>query len=227
MKENMREAKFNPFKAKELQFVTYGGLSLNKQKGFDQARRGEAVTFHSPPARKGIYAFVWPYVKKFLLGGYHDPKKRGKGQRNRVEYVRDKEGNIITSDHPDYEKQADVQKNWSISRPKPGIPDDKLDSLDWKDRQTSFLYNNTSRKKFSYSGPLWHHLKDKVSQDKISNEKGEWIKTDMDTFIKALKVALHQNLTADREIGGGKPIRGSVSGGFGLDHLEVFIDQKI
>ena len=223
----MEEAKekFNPFKAKKLDFVTYGGLSLTKQKGYHGP--SELETFHSPPARRGIYAFVWPYVETFLLGGgYSNPKQRGKGQRQRIQYVRDKKGNIITSDHPEYDKYAFVQKNWTISRPKPGIPDDKLDSLDWKDRQTTFLYNNTSRKKFSYSGPLWHHLLDGVSQDKIIDEKGEWIKTDMATFTEALKKQLHANLTWDRGFNKGRPMAGSVKSG-GIENLEVFIDQKI
>lgn len=220
------EMKFNPFKTKELQFVTYGGLSLTKQHGFDSHNfLTGSVSLHKPPTRKGIYAFVWPYIDQFLLGGYADPKERGKGQRNRIQYVKDKEGNVITKDHPEYEKLSNISKNWSFSRNKEGKPWDYERDKNEDDYKT-VLYRNTNRKKFSYNGPLWHHLESYISQDKILDKRGMWVKTDMETFIEALKKELHQNLKFDREIGKGKSISGSVKSG-GVEHLEVFIDQKI
>jgi hypothetical protein len=210
--------------------VTYGGLSLTKQKGYDPEKLRTQDTFHSPPARKGIYAFIWPYVEKFLLGGnkFIDPKIRGKGQRNRIAYVKDKEGNVIKTGHPDFEKQVEIPKNWSLQRKHPDAPGHKIgdDEFEYDKEFLSVLYNNTNRKKFSYNGPLWHHLKDGVKQDKIIDEKGAWIKTDPETYVEALKKTLHQNLSADREIFKGQALRG-VTGGYGIDHLEVFIDQKI
>lgn len=223
MNTNMNEGKFDPFTAKALDFVTYGGLSLTKQRGFGK----EDPTFHAPPARKGIYAFVWPYIEKFLLGGaeFIDPKQRGKGQRQRMKYVKDKEGNVISSDHPDWEKsnQGEKGKNWSFSRERP----DSTETDDYDKQYTHFLYNNAARKKFKYNGPLWHHLHEFVRQDKILDEKGEWVKTDMATFKEALKKELHRVMKADMEFGKGKQFRGLSSSSHSWDQLEVFIDQKI
>ena len=50
---------------KQIKFCRWGGLSPVKQKGYDP----KMPTFHSPPMRKGIYAFVWPYIETFLLTG--------------------------------------------------------------------------------------------------------------------------------------------------------------
>jgi hypothetical protein len=43
-------------------FVRYGGLSLVKQKGYSRV----AKTYHSPPAKKGIYAFPIKAIDFFL-----------------------------------------------------------------------------------------------------------------------------------------------------------------
>jgi hypothetical protein len=221
---SMTEGKFDPFTAKTIEFVTYGGLSLTKQKGFGK----EDLSFHSPPARRGIYAFVWPYIERFLLGGsYADPKARGKGQRQRIQYVKDKEGNPITSDHPDYEKSGEIGKNWSLTRNqqnKPWNPDEEGNE---KNTPTQILYRNTPRKKFKYSGELWHHLGEFVKEDKILDRKGEWVKTDMNTFKDALKKELHRVMKDDMEFGKGKQFRGLSSSSHVWDQLEVFIDSKI
>jgi hypothetical protein len=44
-----------------MKFMRVGGLSSIRQKG-NYGRD----TFHSAPARKGIYAFIWPYYEPFL-----------------------------------------------------------------------------------------------------------------------------------------------------------------
>jgi hypothetical protein len=49
-------------------FVRWGGLSPVIQKGYKQTR-GPDATFHSPPTRRGIYAFPIKWIEKFLLGG--------------------------------------------------------------------------------------------------------------------------------------------------------------
>jgi hypothetical protein len=53
---------------KPIRFARWGGLSSVKQKGYDPSM----PTFHSPPCRRGIYAFVWPYIETFILGGYEE-----------------------------------------------------------------------------------------------------------------------------------------------------------
>lgn len=46
---------------KPMTFLRFGGLSkVNYKSIFGKE------TFHSPPAKKGIYAFIWPYMESFL-----------------------------------------------------------------------------------------------------------------------------------------------------------------
>ena len=67
---------------KPIRFTRWGGLSSVKQKGYNPAM----PTFHSPPCRRGIYAFVWPYIETFLLGGYGDNQQKwNKGEIRVVE----------------------------------------------------------------------------------------------------------------------------------------------
>ena len=62
---------------KKICFVRWGGLSLVKQKGYKPHLANPPFTdfgeymssLHSPPARRGIYAFIWPYVDIYLLSG--------------------------------------------------------------------------------------------------------------------------------------------------------------
>ena len=150
------EGKFDIRQTKDFVFVTYGGLSATKQRGFTTS--GKEGTFHEPPARKGIYAFVWPYIERFLLGGYNSPRERGKGQRNRVVYVRDKEGNVVDSNHPEYEKYSEKNKNWNLQYWK----DKRLyhqDAGSWDDgyipSEKHVLYNHVKPKKFKYNGDIY------------------------------------------------------------------------
>lgn len=46
---------------KHIKFIRYGGLSSINHKKFYKMD-----TFHSPPAKKGIYAFIFPYIEDFL-----------------------------------------------------------------------------------------------------------------------------------------------------------------
>jgi hypothetical protein len=191
---DIMEGKFDPHKAKSLTFVTYGGLSATKQLGYKKSD-----TFHSPPAPKGIYAFVWPYIEYFLLGGedYVNPKLRGKRQRQRMSYVKDKDGNPITTDHPEYDKYSARNKNWSMRT--------SSDDEDYK----GVLYRNANRKKFKYDGPIWHHLE--VPEWTVLARRKEWVKTDMNAFIAAFRKEL---INIKRH-------------NYSKDHLEVFIEDKI
>lgn len=46
---------------KKLEFVRFGGLSPVNHKQFYKQE-----SFHSPPRKKGIYAFIFPYIEDFL-----------------------------------------------------------------------------------------------------------------------------------------------------------------
>jgi hypothetical protein len=54
---------------KPIIFARVGGLSPVVQKGYKEHRAGKAGE-HAPPAPKGIYAFVYPYIETFILFGY-------------------------------------------------------------------------------------------------------------------------------------------------------------
>lgn len=58
----------NKLYGKPIRFCRWGGLSSVNQKGYNPSM----PTFHSPPCRRGIYAFVWPYIDLFLLTGGFD-----------------------------------------------------------------------------------------------------------------------------------------------------------
>jgi len=46
---------------KQIKFVRFGGLSPVNHKEFYKQD-----SFHSPPCKKGIYAFIFPYIEDFL-----------------------------------------------------------------------------------------------------------------------------------------------------------------
>ncbi len=51
----------NNQKMKSIEFVRFGGLSPVNHKELYKLD-----TFHSPPVKKGIYAFIFPYIEDFL-----------------------------------------------------------------------------------------------------------------------------------------------------------------
>lgn len=53
---------------KPVRFARWGGLSSVNQKGYNPSM----PTFHCPPCKRGIYAFLWPYIEIFLLTGGYD-----------------------------------------------------------------------------------------------------------------------------------------------------------
>jgi len=60
-------------------FIRFGGLSIKKQHGYS----ANSKTFHTPPAKRGVYAFPVKAIELFLLGGnyqkysYQQLKARG------------------------------------------------------------------------------------------------------------------------------------------------------
>lgn len=206
---------------REMKFVRYGGLSPVKQRGFNKSD-----TFHSPPARKGIYAFVDGYIEPFLLGGsYGDPFN--KNSSNRFVYVRDKTGNKITSEHPDFittleRGESMWERRWKL---KPGATPDEDGEYSYDD-YIHVLLKKVHPKKFKYDGEIWHHLKKFVPVEKIIRERGSWIKTDMETFKDAFAKNAHESrkdMNKTMGIHGWKPKNPLKF--HTKDHLEVFIER--
>lgn len=217
-------------KAKTGKFIRYGGLSPVKQKGFTT----NPTSFHSPPARNGFYAFPQNYIELFLLGGdYASPKN--KDATNRFVYVKDKKGNKITNDHPEFEKLQNNPNFWTQQIGiKDGAEKNEYGYYDWDD-QIVALIKRVHPRKFEYSGDIWHHLGEFVPQEKILKTKDSWVKTDMPTYLKAFKTNAHsakkemrQNQTHYND---GKfdiskaDIQSNPLKYFSYDHLEVFIER--
>jgi len=53
---------------KKQSFVRFGGLSKVNQKKYGLVDSGG---FHAAPVKKGIYAFIWPYIEPFLFAWKH------------------------------------------------------------------------------------------------------------------------------------------------------------
>ena len=195
---------------KPVKFVRYGGLSPKKQEGYKMHKKEpENVGFHTPPAKRGFYAFVWPYIDLFLVsgGGEKDSKFPSKHIT-----VKDSKGNPIY--YPD-----DIDENGKpVSEHV--IPKQKL----------------IPRKTFDYYGDIWHHLE--VPKYKIKHEVGSWVKTDFPTYIEALRREIHSGLSND-VLGDWMGSKGDINyeyqpnwkrtgspfSNICRDHLEVFIQD--
>lgn len=212
-------------------FVRFGGLSPVKQKGFTT---NPEESFHSPPARKGIYAFPKNYIDIFLLGGeYANPKNKNKA--NRFSYVKDKQGNKITNNHPEFDKLIDNPNYWDIEIGiKDGAVPDEDGDYDYDDKIHA-LIKRVHPKHFKHTGDIWHHLKEFVEPEEIIKERGSWVKTSMSTYLKAFKKNAHaskkemrQNQThyndGKFDISKADVCKDGLKY-FCRDHLEVFIER--
>lgn len=172
----------------KIKFVRFGGLSSVIQNGYNPAM----LTGHAPPARRGIYAFVYPLIESFLIGS-------SVLLSHRMEWVKDKDGNKISEEHPDFKKYY----NDNVTLCKQSA----------KEGSNCYLANHKKRKVFEYSGLIWSHLDIKKSE--ILFEKGSWIYTDFETYKRAL----------NKELGCREHYKKRTGCGYSIDHLEVFIEK--
>jgi hypothetical protein len=150
----------------KLLFVRYGGLSSVRQEGYDPSM----PTFHAPPARRGIYAFVAQTVSRFLLSNEEfDPR--------RTEWVRDEAGNRVPSDSDAARKLVPdwFQTSYLTRLAKDG---------------RMYLARHKKPKYFRYEGNLWHHLS--VPRSEVLQEKGDWVLTSAESHRRAFRKAFHQ-----------------------------------
>lgn len=184
-----------------MKFVRYGGLSSVRQRGYET----QATGFHSPPARRGIYAFIWPYVERFLLNGYEmDPYK----PNAKYEWVRDKNGNRIPSSerstikdkerddkYNDYFNATDQKRSGEASRLRKELGIASNHQC-WCPKEEAWYYTKLKkRREFEVSGEMevWHHLMQHVDESNVLARKGEWwILTTVDTLAHALHKEKHR-----------------------------------
>ena len=237
-------AKYNITKTKKLKFARYGGLSSVNQEGYTPTQE----TFHSPPASRGFYCFVWPYCESFLLGGSWTcwPWK----VNSKFTYIRDKEGNVVTDKHPDWESVTKGNKVFSIptknwnknqdARPDydSKLPDEEFDRIcaeldkDWEDNHKDepkwMFAKKPSPKIFEFDGNLWHHLSDKLKQFQILKRHGSWVKSSVEDYRVALEKEMH-DARSDEMVWMMKhkqmPSAKSPFRFYSKDHLECFIEK--
>ena len=175
----------------DLTFVRYGGLSPVKQK----KERGEPENYHYPPANRGIYAFVWPYIELFLVG------TGGKFDQRRQTWLRDKQGNRIEN-----------PQDWTEETEKIWDKYEKYSTAKTNDGKYYYI-EDKKRKKFKYNGEIWHHLK--VKQNQILEVQGDWFLTSMFDYKNVLR----------KEVGRMAVTKKREGFRYSYDHLEVFIEK--
>jgi hypothetical protein len=213
---------------KKLKFVRYGGLSPVKQ---DQYTTGDDKTFHNPPRRKGIYAFPYPYVEKFLLGATNYPGHVS----NKAKWLKDENGNkIIDGDfYKGYDKKTDrfiINKKYITLLKKLKIKQSDIGCQEHNELFYVTVYNKP--RIFDYDGEIWHHLTDKIKPHQIIELNGSWVKSTMDDYLLALQLDIRDTkrymLKTVKEWDGdiSKYLTKNPYKNFNTkDHLEVFIEK--
>jgi hypothetical protein len=177
------------------EFIRFGVLSP-----MDHKKRYGGHGFHSPPKKKGFYAFPHNGVDKFLLTATNHPSNPS----NKSYWLKDDDGNKITT-RQFYEKEYNEKTGNYIIKieyikllKKRNIQtknifdvmgeDDDIDENGWN-RWYVCVYKKPNV--FNYSGEIWCHLGEYLTPDKIISEKGSWVKIEMDSYILALKKYTH------------------------------------
>lgn len=223
----------------KIKFVRFGDLSpiqhkkYVKNKPHNKSKNYEDwdahLGFHSPPCRKGTYAFVYPYIERFLISA---PSYSGlQSTHPKVQFIRDDYGNKISFDRETVWEESD-QTLGDINLKSLTIPAQASRISQYFNRQGGFLKNHflsenkndgkmylvkqIKPKIFTYEGDIWHHLDAFLETPAyIIERKGGWVKTDFAAYKEALKKALGRALyTTSRPA-----IKDS------WDHLEVFIEK--
>lgn len=193
---------------RNIKFIRYGGLSPVKQRGYDPSE----TTFHSPPARRGIYAFPEGAVEPFLLGSrVFDPRRMRRLTPDEVRKVERIEKRLEGS-----YTYPRVRYVWPNQKMK-----DKFDQMvngtlldqqkaDEYARKNQFMAKDINRREFTYTGNIWSHLDEYIDDPtKIIKRKAAWVLTDFDTWREAYKKALVAKKVYN----------------YSKDHLEVFIER--
>ena len=143
-------------------WVRYGGLSPLAQEKF--VRDPDQRTFHSPPCRRGIFAFPSGYVERFLLGATCLPGHVS----HKTRWLRDERG-----------EKLEYAKHMTLSRDSKGrleeVPSVELKRLMKRigvrtrdiGEAGGFVTALKQPRVFRYTGELWHHLGAFVPQEAL------------------------------------------------------------
>jgi hypothetical protein len=212
----------------KMKFVRFGGLSPVKQTHYET---GEDKGFHNPPRRRGLYAFPYPYIERFLLGATDDPTNIS----HKTQWLKDENGNKIKSEdfHGDYDPKTDkmtINPKYIKLLKKLGIQQKDI----WGTRGEDNISYVTVMKRprtFEYDGDIWHHLGHRLKPEQILGVSGSWTKSTMDDYFIALTLEFRsakkdmiktmKEYTAISDLMKKDPYKSH----FAKDILEVFIEQ--
>lgn len=230
----------------KIKFARFGGLSSVNQRGYSSD-----VGYHSPPCRRGFYAFVWPHYDFFLLSNGKTtsyPWAIG----TKFSYVKDSKGNVIDDKHPEFKELAEGHKYWSIPTkswnshmdvwykmekdlPYPSSEYNKMrDEFDakWEEENPNVgkyvFIQKPSPKIFEYTGNIWHHLGEYLSPSGVIKKKGGWTLSAFDEYKHALEKDMHAAIKLQTHQYNQRKIPYSTKNpynGVCKDHLEVFIEK--
>lgn len=205
-----------------MKFMRYGGLSPVRQTHYDS----KMERYHAPPARKGLYAFPFPFgVNHYIIPIVRYKDKGRVHLPDYVKYVRDENDNILTYD---YDMRMGEKDN-----PYENINAFPIDlwyeyddegrhpkSYDRENFHKGVYVERQKPKIFTHNGLIWHHLRDYVKVDRkdILDEKGSWILSRMSAYVRYFKFA--KNLYLSKEYKDGK-FRPTICD----DYFEVFIEK--
>jgi hypothetical protein len=177
-------------KAKSIKFVRYGDLNPVKQAGYKKSARDG----YGPPRKRGLYAFVWPYMDlgQIAMTGFDG---------SRHEWVRRKDGSKVQDGDADAGSFAKKDTTWL--KPPPRGPKKKRgmkammgmlpgESPGPYNPKDYYLARLKKRKTFTYQGDIWHHLP--TPEEEILDYSGKariglpgwWIKTSYRSWVRAL-----------------------------------------
>lgn len=223
----------------EIYFYRWGNLNPVKHKEARKNYLEDCEWSHTAPCVKGIYAFPRGFVERFLIGGSYTTKTQVKlftdenGQPIKsddfwawdTDDALDKHGNMNV--RPQYQKllkKLHIRKKDVITI---DVPTGEVDE-DGDPIKNHYAGYYKRPKKFTYTGPIWHHLKEVTPKKEIIAESGSWIKTSFKSYVKAL----HKQDTKERFDSYIQYYRGKTSGDphtfincFCKDWYEVFIER--
>ncbi len=210
----------------------FGGLSPVKQSHFTADE--SAMTFSSPPRRRGIYAFQARLVDLFMIGSTYEVGHVS----NKSFRLRDDNGTVL--DFDDHLCERLGPKGWRISWVSPQLrallKKKKIKQSQLQRDDYGLITVLRKPRVFSYTGLLWHHLLEAVDPEAVLEQRGKWVLSSFrswrDAFIRQRHVdlqELHTTLGADL----GSDVLTQLSKdpwkGSGMkmctDHLEVFIER--
>lgn len=230
-----------------------GGLNSITQNGFSK----DSETFHSPPAKKGIYCFVEGFYESFLLSGSFS--KIGQ-KHSKFKYIKDDQGNPIEAESPidQYLEQKGYTSNqlsfmYSIdsigknkieeikTRLNLEIPEDIIEA---ENKYSELIFNSWTYfhpkknvhyfveplkiKKFYHYGDLWHHLGNHLKPYQILERKDSWVKTSFLDYKKAYKKEYAKIKQPWVQFSNQNfQDKDFWVGRYGRDHMEVFIEKII